>query len=222
MHGGTCDEDATDAAIEAARIAAVDRVGDVCSDQQAQNLVFLDRREAQLDVVTFCRELEDAVDSAVFRPLSAGATLPPYAARCIEAASLAATKLLRQGFDARERLLDRIALLSFSRSTKRAMVAESSAAMDDAAIALARNLSAACPPGAFAQTYGHDASAVLATIAGRADCLAGQVYAQAGVVCPAPQCGNGMVEFQPIQDREECDDGNVLPGDGCSAVCTRE
>jgi cysteine-rich repeat protein len=222
LRGGTCDEDATDAVIEAARIAAVDRVGDTCTDQQAQTLVFLDLREAQLDVVTFCRELEDAVESAIFRPLSVTTSVPPYAARCLEAASLAATKLLRQGFDSRARLLDRIALLSFSRSAKLAMVAESSAAMADAATALGRDLSAACPPPAFAQTYGRDAMALLDTIAGRADCLAGQVYAQGGVVCPAPQCGNGMIEFQPIQDREECDDGNVLSGDGCSALCTRE
>ena len=35
---------------------------------------------------------------------------------------------------------------------------------------------------------------------------------------PAPPvCGNGQVE-----DGEECDDGNVVDGDGCSATCTDE
>jgi cysteine-rich repeat protein len=222
LHGGSCDEDATDAAIEAARLAAVDRVGDACTDQQAQTLVFLDRREAQLDVVTFCRELEDAVDSAIFRPLVGIRTVPPQTARCVEAAALAATKLLRRGFDSRARLLDRIAQLSFAPSVKSTMVAESSAAIDQTAGGLGSDLSAACPAAAFAQTYGRDAMAVLDTIAARADCLAGQAYAQGGVVCPPPQCGNGMVEFQPVQDREECDDGNLVAGDGCSAACARE
>ncbi len=33
----------------------------------------------------------------------------------------------------------------------------------------------------------------------------------------APRCGNGVVE-----GREECDDGNAVGGDGCSAYCTKE
>lgn len=32
-----------------------------------------------------------------------------------------------------------------------------------------------------------------------------------------PSCGNGVVEAE-----EECDDGNTIAGDGCSASCTRE
>ncbi|MDQ3036320.1 MAG: DUF4215 domain-containing protein [Myxococcota bacterium] len=37
------------------------------------------------------------------------------------------------------------------------------------------------------------------------------------VVPPGPVCGNGAVEAM-----EQCDDGNVLPGDGCGATCVRE
>ncbi|MEI9947885.1 MAG: DUF4215 domain-containing protein [Pseudomonadota bacterium] len=33
-----------------------------------------------------------------------------------------------------------------------------------------------------------------------------------------PGCGDGKVN----QDDEECDDGNTLPGDGCSGACTKE
>ena len=33
-----------------------------------------------------------------------------------------------------------------------------------------------------------------------------------------PGCGDGLVN----QDSEECDDGNTLPGDGCSGACTKE
>lgn len=36
-------------------------------------------------------------------------------------------------------------------------------------------------------------------------------------VCQAPKCGD-----HKIQNDEACDDGNVLPGDGCSATCTVE
>lgn len=34
---------------------------------------------------------------------------------------------------------------------------------------------------------------------------------------PQPVCGNGIVE-----DGEQCDDGNVVDGDGCSSLCTVE
>jgi cysteine-rich repeat protein len=36
-------------------------------------------------------------------------------------------------------------------------------------------------------------------------------------VCVAPACGDGKT-----QDGETCDDGNLLPGDGCSPTCTAE
>ncbi len=36
-----------------------------------------------------------------------------------------------------------------------------------------------------------------------------------------PECGNGMLE--PIgPEPEECDDGNLVPDDGCSATCARD
>jgi cysteine-rich repeat protein len=38
---------------------------------------------------------------------------------------------------------------------------------------------------------------------------------------PAPECGNGMLE--PVgPEPEECDDGNLVPDDGCSATCARD
>ena len=51
--------------------------------------------------------------------------------------------------------------------------------------------------------------------------LAGTTYAQGGVVCPPPVCGNGMLEGDALRE-EECDDGNLTPGDGCSATCAHE
>ncbi len=38
---------------------------------------------------------------------------------------------------------------------------------------------------------------------------------------PAPECGNGVLE--PVgPEPEECDDGNLVPDDGCSATCARD
>jgi cysteine-rich repeat protein len=39
------------------------------------------------------------------------------------------------------------------------------------------------------------------------------------LVAPQPWCGNGKVE---TQEGEQCDDGNRVPGDGCSAGCLIE
>ena len=35
-------------------------------------------------------------------------------------------------------------------------------------------------------------------------------------------CGNGLVEIAPSGQREECDDGNTVAGDGCSPDCKIE
>lgn len=220
LSGGECDEDATDQVIEAARVEAVDHVGQSCTDQQVQQLMFLNRSEAQLDVVSFCRELEDAVDSAVFLPAQSTATVSPVGLRCIDAASLATTKLLRQAFDSRLSMLDRIAQQSFSPARKTAMVAASSATIAADASRLAQMLSTSCSDDEFVSIYGRGAVTLLGLIAGRADCLSGQAYAQGGIICPAPQCGNGMREFRPVP--EDCDDGNAVSGDGCSASCRLE
>jgi cysteine-rich repeat protein len=81
----------------------------------------------------------------------------------------------------------------------------------------------ACSETDFHASYGRSAATFLATIASRADCLAGGTYAQGGVVCPPQECGNGMLEIgSATQLDEECDDGNLTDGDGCSASCLRE
>jgi cysteine-rich repeat protein len=47
--------------------------------------------------------------------------------------------------------------------------------------------------------------------------LSGRTYVQDFVVCPESTCGNGMQEHA-----EQCDDGNTVAGDGCSASCQDE
>ena len=218
MHGAACDSDAATAAIEVVRTTAINSVSAACTDQQVATLVFLGTYEAESDVVTFCRELEAAAESVVFFPVTYGAAVPsPTAQRCIEATAEATTSLLHTGFESRQRLLDRIALESYSPADKRALLTSSTAAISQAANALGGLVTQSCAPTDIAATYGEDVGTLLAQIATRADCLAGQAYAQGGILCPAAVCGNRMVEHL-----EECDDGNQVDGDGCSAQCLRE
>jgi len=45
-------------------------------------------------------------------------------------------------------------------------------------------------------------------------CPAGKKCALNQPVCIVTDCGNGTVEGEEL-----CDDGNILPGDGCSSDC---
>jgi len=219
LRGVPCDENAVDAVVEAARLAAVNSVAVACTEQQALNLTFLGVFEAEQDVVRFCRELDAAAESAVFLPVGDDpAGLSPAARRCVGATALATTKLLHAAFNSHQRVLDRIALRAFAPRDKHAMVAASLAAIGRDQAALEALMTASCSSETFARTYGRSPSEFLALIASRADCLAGRTYAQGGIICPQPQCGNGMQELPD----ESCDDGNRIDGDGCSAECSRE
>jgi cysteine-rich repeat protein len=218
LHGMPCDESAADSAVETARVAAVDAVDAACTEDQVAILVFLGKYEAESDVVTFCRELEAAAVSAVFRPVPADpSAASPAVARCVSAAALVTTKLLHGAFDSRQILLDRFALDSFSPATKKSMVAASTAAIAGAEGALMGDMTSACPAADFVATYGTNPASFFGLIASRADCLAGQTYAQGGILCPPAVCGNGMKERG-----EDCDDGNLIDGDGCSSTCMLE
>jgi cysteine-rich repeat protein len=219
LHGTPCDRQAATDAIEPLRIAAFDAVTAACTDPQAIILRFVNEFEAGSDVVAFCRYLDTAAESAAFLPILAdpdGASAPTPA--CVEAAARATTKLLRRSFDSRQHVLDRIALITIPAPTKRTMVENSTEAIARDAATLAATLGEGCSAADFAQVYGRDPTTFLAQIASRADCLAGQTYSQDGVLCPDPQCGNGMVE----KPAEDCDDGNLVAGDGCDAGCEDE
>jgi cysteine-rich repeat protein len=214
LRDSVCDEDAADRAAEQARIAALDDVSRHCTAMQVTNLQFIDVREAQADVIRFCRELEAATTSLLLAPL---ATAPaPQAAACGAAAARTATRLLGDAFRARQHLLDRIAAVALPGRTKLTMVADSDGDIATAAGRLGADLDATCPAGLFGDLYQSDVDTVLGLVASRADCLAGDAYAQGEVLCPLPACGNRMRE-----GLEECDDGNVAEGDGCSADCRR-
>jgi cysteine-rich repeat protein len=189
----------------------------MCTDEQVQQLRFIDVHEAQTDVIRFCRALETAAVSAVFLPLPAApAELSAAERACVAATARSTSKLLGTAFRSRQRVLDRIAQRSFTLSQKRRLVDDSAARIAEATVQLSDGQLETCPEAAFSALYGRESTAFLATIATRADCLGGDAYAQAGIVCPAPACGNGMRE-----PGEDCDDGNQLDGDACPATCVR-
>ena len=117
----------------------------------------------------------------------------------------------------RPELLDRIAQQSISPRRKRTLVEASTAAIARDTALLAERITEVCPAPQFEAAYGRPPAEFLALIASRADCLAGQTYAQGGILCPAAVCGNGMQE-----PGERCDDGGTEDGDGCSARCELE
>lgn len=43
-----------------------------------------------------------------------------------------------------------------------------------------------------------------------------------GIPDPCDTCGDGVLDAHSIDDAEECDDGNQIDGDGCSAACEVE
>lgn len=217
LRGGICDDDEVKRAIQSARFDAQDAVVARCTDDQVRLLQFIAVYEAQRDVTTFCRELVEAAGSLLLDPVT-DRPLPGRSVACIDRITRSASKLFSIGFASRQRILDRIAIASFTPPRKRAMVTESSAAIAATAAALDSELAAACPAPLVADLYHQQTSAeVLGKLATRADCLAGQAYAQGGVLCPAPTCGNWMIEAD-----EECDDGNAVAGDGCDADCFDE
>ncbi len=212
LRGAPCNPVAAAAAIEAARLRAAERVSSSCTPSHAGMLQFLDLSEAQRDAVRFCREAEAALVSVVLAPLASDA-----APACAGAAATAATQLLGLAFQSRQRLLGRIAGQPFTPPAKRALVVASDTAIARARASLAAGIVATCGADVVAALYGRDADGLLAAVATRSDCLAGEAYAQDGVVCPVSECGNRMQERA-----EECDDGNADGGDGCSGDCLRE
>ena len=208
LAGGTCDEQATAERIDAARRAALDAVDADCSERQAIALQFLGSFDLQQDLIAYCRGWELAADSAAF----GRATASPA---CRRAAADAASDLLHRLTRTRRRAMDRLAgsppadprrpdwLLGATRRT--AAVADRVATI----------LAARCP--ASAAELGRDAAAVVAPLAARADCIGAAFYIQDALLCPAPTCGNFVIELP-----EECDDGNTISGDGCSDACLSE
>jgi len=123
--------------------------------------------------------------------------------------------LLAFAFRTIRRTLDRIACEHLTPTQKLDRLAQAAASIAHAEAVLGTRLASMCP--AFSSLYHRDAGAFLTAIGARCMCLAGSTYVQDAVLCPAAVCGNGIRE-----GTEQCDDGNLVAGVGCSPSCTVE
>jgi cysteine-rich repeat protein len=217
--GGVCDEQALGAEITAARAHARGLVRATCSEQEVQNLRYLDVNETLTDVIGICRSADTAAESAIFDAAdSVGAELDPATVNaCLAATRAGVGKVLAAAMRERRMVLDRIAAKNVAFGDKQALIDRSTrrveAGIADAAAALERE----CPPASFMALYGRGAAVHIGVVATQADCFAGAVFVQDAVVCPPPVCGNAVRE-----QGEACEDGNTLDGDGCDASCHAE
>ncbi len=214
LAGGACDETATDAAIEAARIRALNTIDEYCSERQAIDLQYLGSFDLQADVITFCRGWETAADSAVYGPLEGSSVPGPTQRGCIQAAADAADGVMQFSFRNRRQCMDRIASISLQAPNRTALLDGAAQRIGAAYAALTTRLSARCGADSFAALYGRPPATFVEGLGARADCLGAAFYIQDAVLFPAPVFGNAIVE-----PGEDCDDGNSSDGDACPATC---
>ncbi len=220
LDGQICDEDADDDAIEALRIAVFQGdIDPVCREADLPTLLFSDPQDVQFDVITFCREFESALVSAVFNPFFAAAeptAMPEADKQCIRSFAAVTTKAFNFALRSRKSTLDRIANRRRSARVKNRDVARSDTKVQAAQQVLLQSLTIHCDPSRFEQLYNFAPAAMIELVSRRSDCFADQTYPVRAYDCPAPVCGNGMRETN-----EGCDDGNLVGDDGCSPTCRR-
>ncbi len=222
LDAAPCDNNATALAVRRAREHALQRVERACTDVDAMHLQFVGLMEALSDVTSICRQLERELITATYGPALLGsygfyAVRPANAATraCLVGAADRTAELLRAASRETRDGLDRIAALPMATESKDTLVARGRDRTARATANVGARTAAACAPDAFATLFGHDVARFTADVAARAECLAGGVYVQGALLCPAAACGNGMEETG-----EECDDGNADERDACRADCT--
>ena len=215
LRGGTCDEAATTAAIVAARLKSLDTIERYCSERQAIDLQYLSLSfDLPQDVIDFCRSWETAADSAVYGPIDRSGVPPPAQLACVAAAADSADALMQRVFRSRRQCMDRIADLPLTAPTRTALLGAVAQRVADANAVLASRLAARCSAEQFAALYGRAPAVFIDSLSTRADCIGARFYIQDAVLCPAPICGNGIIE-----EPETCDDANTVDGDGCPSTC---
>jgi cysteine-rich repeat protein len=221
LTGASCDEAATAKTISDASIRALNTIDDYCSERQAIELQYLGSFDLQADVTKFCRAWTTAAESAVYRPFGGSSAISPAQRQCADAAANAADDVMQSTFRHRRQCMDRIASTSLQDPNRTALLDSATQRMDAAHDAAVTRLSARCGAAAFATLYGRTPDVFVAGLAQRADCIGGQFYIQNAVLCPAPVCGNGILEQpgDPLFTDEDCDDGNTMDGDGCPSTC---
>jgi cysteine-rich repeat protein len=217
LDGNVCGVSVVVDPVQRAHLDSLNIIDVLCTSPEAQALGFLLKYEAQTDMNNFCYAVENALVSAVYAPVMNGHPPDERTRTCVEATARATTKLWRFAVRARRHALDEVARRSMSPGEKQMQIDASSMRIDNLQALIRKRLEAECATTDFAVTYHHDDGELLTLVAQRADCLAAAVYVQSAVFCPQPVCGNGMQEAG-----EQCDDGNVVDGDGCSGQCILE
>jgi len=217
LDGNVCGVSVLVDPVQRAHLDSLDMIDILCTSPEAQALGFLLKYEAQTDVNNFCYAVENALVSVVYGPTMNGHPPDDQTRICVEAMARATTKMWRFAVRARRQALDQIARSNMTPGDKQALVDASSLRIEQLRVPIQKTLEAVCPSTDFAATYHHDDAALLKLVGQRADCLVAAVYVQSAVGCPLPECGNGMQEAG-----EQCDDGNLVDGDGCSGRCTLE
>ena len=217
VDGGSCDQSATDAVVQAARTRARQVVTAGCTESQLSLLLFGGLAEAQNDILHACDDAQTALISAAYGPLLVGgtATPSPSASACIHATAAVAGRMARLAFGVRRRVLNRIAATPLLLTVKQGLIDGSAERIARLQQRAADVISRTCPTADFTALYGRLAQDLTAVIAPRADCMTALSYAQAVILCPAPVCGNGVQETG-----EACDDGNADDNDACRNDCT--
>jgi cysteine-rich repeat protein len=206
--GPPCDPTA-DPRRAAARSRALDAAEDACSERQFADVGFLGFFDVQTDLTTFCYGWPDTADALAYPPEDVQLNR-----ECAVAAADAASDAARYAFRARPRCLDHAASLPPAESGREALLVGATHGASAAGARIAARLARRCPD--FASRYGRTPTQFVELLLARADCIGGAFYIQDAVVCPAPVCGNRLVE-----PPETCDDGNTADGDACPSDCMR-
>lgn len=213
MRGLPCDESATSAAIVAVRRQTLDLVSLHCEEQDAIAIGYLSADfDLPADIIRFCREWEAISSSAAYGPVGAS----PSAADqdCIAATAATVAKLAQAIFDAWRGTMNRIAVRTWNLDAKESMIDHCSARVADFAPDAVSGLLARCEASRFEAIYRRSAAELVSQIITRANCFPWAFYLQDKLTCPAPVCGNWIVE-----PGEMCDDGNTAAGDSCDPEC---
>lgn len=209
LAGGPPCDPAAEPRRAAARSRALDAAEAACSERQFGEVGFLGFFDVQTDLTTFCYGWPDTADALAYPSEPAA-----LQRACAVAAADAASDAARYAFRARRRCLDHAAALSPAHAGRAALLDGAMRGNDAAAARIAARLALRCPD--FAGRYGRTPEAFAALLLARADCIGGAFYIQDAVVCPAPVCGNALIE-----PPETCDDGNTDDGDSCPSDCMR-
>ncbi|MCK6555705.1 hypothetical protein L6Q96_14200 [Candidatus Binatia bacterium] len=187
-----------------------------CTADQVFLLGFLSLEELEADLLGACEQEAAATTSLIFGPaMVAGRLESGPAARdaCLLSAAHGTFKVARAALQERGRALGRIAGSVMDVPTKLAAMAAADGEVGRLRRVAAAALEQAC--GAeFGTAYGVSTDSFLRSVAARGECVAAAAFVVEAVTCPAPVCGNRVLE-----PTEECDDGNLAADDACDAAC---